>query len=247
MLKNHIRLLLLIACLVVPVAAFAWSLNTWVKSAGGTIVVRGGTPLTNVDGTKFFSYTTSQPFNVTVTPNVGYELRQVNHNDVVTDMHNPSQTSYTVQGPNAQKVYATFGAQSISVTASIGAGGTVNMMSLGVINYGSTLSTARNFTFTPNTNFSVFSISGVPAGATVSPALPAATDTPVTVTLPVGFTFTSNIALYGSFSGPPVARTGASQTVPPGVLTTLDGSTSIGPIVGSVLTGPIDSYLWSQT
>lgn len=249
MLKKHIRLLLLIAFMSLPVLVYAatWSLNTWVKSAGGTIVVRGGTPLTNLDSSKFFNYTTSQPFNVTVTPNVGYELRQVNYNGVVTNTNNPGQTSYTVQGPTAQTVYATFGAQSIAVTASVSAGGAVNLTSLNGIYYGSTLSTARNFTFTPNTNFSVYSISGVPAGATVSPAFPAATNTPVTVTLPVGFTFTSNIALYGSFSGPPVARTGASQTVPPGVSATLDGSTSTGPIVGGVITGPVDSYLWNQT
>jgi hypothetical protein len=84
----------------------------------------------------------------------------------------------------------------------------------------------------------VASISGVPAGATVSSALPAAAGTSVIVTLPAGFTFTANIALYGTFSGPPVANAGPPLVTVPGAPITLDGSAS---------TGFPSSYIWSQT
>jgi len=36
--------IIILSCLLSTPAHAAWFLNTWVKSAGGTIVVRGGTP-----------------------------------------------------------------------------------------------------------------------------------------------------------------------------------------------------------
>ena len=236
---KRLMIILLLVCLG-PMAAYAasWTLNTWARSGGGTIVVRGGTPQTSANGSVFKSYTTSQAFTVTVNPNTGYIVSQVNYNNVTTT--SPSQTSYTVQGPTSQLVYANFSPLPLTVTASVSIpGGSVSPTALTGIVYGAKLTTARTFTFTPSpATYSVASITGVPAGATVSSALPAAVNIPVTVTLPVGFTFTSDIALYGTFSGPPIAKTGPPQVVIPGTPTTLDGSSSIG---------AISSYTWTQT
>jgi predicted CXXCH cytochrome family protein len=146
-----------------------------------------------------------------------------------------------VQGfgsPATQSVYATFTAQVLSVNASVGTGGSVTPRSIGNIYYGQKLIAPLKFVFTPNTGFSVQSIIGVPAGATVSPPLPAAVNVPVTVTFPTGFTFTGNVNLAGTFFGPPVANAGAPQTVFPGTMVTLDGGGS---------TGTITSYAWVQT
>ena len=233
---KKILAVLFLVCLV-PLAAHAWSLTTWARTAGGTISVRGGTPQTNLTGSVFRNYTTSQSFEVAVTANTGYSVSQVSYNSVVTS--NPSQTSYTVQGPTAQSVQAYFTPQAITATASTGAGGTVTPTSLGTLFYGSKLSTARKFTFTPDLATAyVAGITGVPAGSTVSSTLPAAAGAQVTVTLPVGFTFTANIALVGSFYAPPVAKTPASINALTGKTVTLNGSSS---------TGSPSSYLWTQT
>ncbi len=235
--KSLVIVTLLFAMIPTVASAASWSLNTWVKSGGGSIVVRGGTPQTSANGSVFKTYTTSKAFNVTVSPNTGYSASQVTYNTVVTS--NPSQTTYTVQGPASQKVFATFSPQLLTVTASTNTGGSVNLSSISGIYYGAKLSSAKKFTFTPSPATSrVENIDGVPAGATVSHTLPASANTAVTVTLPVGFTFTSNIALYGTFSGAPVAKTTSSQIVSPGMLTTLDGSSS---------TGFPSSFAWSQT
>jgi len=234
---KRIMAIIILSSLLSATAHAAWFLNTWVKSGGGTIVVRGGTPQTSANGSVYKSYTTSKPFTVAVNPNVGYSISQVNYNNV--NLAAPFPTSYTVQGPGSQNVFAWFAAQQLTVTASTGAGGSVTPTSLSGIYYGTKLTSARNFTFTPSPATSgVSSITGVPTGATVSLALPATAGMPVTVTLPVGFTFTSDIALVGSFYGPPVAKTGPPQVVLAGTLVTLDGSSS---------TGIIDSYSWTQT
>src|ERR1039457_4558739 len=104
-----------LACLQSVPAHASWSLNTWVKSSGGSIVVRGGTPQTSGNGSVFKSYTTSNPFTVVLNPYTGYSISSVNYNTAILTA--PFPTSYTVQGPNSQNVYATFSPQTITVTA----------------------------------------------------------------------------------------------------------------------------------
>lgn len=220
---------------LVPLTAHAWSLNTWAKTGGGFIVARDGPPQSSVNSSVYKNYTTSQPFTVSVTANPGYTISRVIYN-TVTDTS--GQTSYSVQGPNAQSVYAYFSAQPLTVTASADASGTAIPASLSNIYFGTILYSARKFTFTPVVpTAKVVSIAGVPIGATVSSALPAAAGTQVTVILPTGFTFSSNIALNATFFAPPTAKTVASQSVMLGNTTTLDGSSSLG--------SP-DFYSWTQ-
>jgi trimeric autotransporter adhesin len=236
--RKIILVLTAILCVAVPLVAQAatWSLNTWVKTVGGSMSVRGGAPQTSLNGSVFKSYTTSKTFAVTVNANTGYTISSVNYNGVV--INSPSQTSYTVHGATAQNVYASFAARLLSITAEAGAGGSVNPASIGTIVYGQKPISPVKFTFTPNTGFSVVSISGVPVGATVVPALPAAVNTSVVVTFPTSFTFSGDIALAGVFSGPPVAVISPPVTVLLGSPVTLDGSGS---------TGAVTSWTWSQT
>jgi hypothetical protein len=222
---------------MVPVVVHAWTLSTWVRTAGGTIVVDGGAPQTLANGNVYKNYTTSRPLTVQINPNTGYSISQVNYNNVITS--NPSQTSYLVQGPTAQNVQAYFSPQILSITASAETGGTVTPTSLGNISYGTKLTTAKKFIFTPDLSVAnVANITGIPSGATLSSTLPAPAGTSVTVTLPIGFTFISNMALNGSFFAPPIAKTITSQRVLVGKPVTLDGSAS---------TGSPTSYAWTQT
>lgn len=229
--------LVLLACILFPLTARAasWTLNTWVKTGGGSIIVRGVSQ-TSANGSVFKSYTTSANVTVTVSPSTGYQISSVNLNGVTTS--NPTQTIYPVHGPSSQNVYASFSAQLLSITASAGYGGSVSPGSVGGIYYGQKPSTPIKFTFSPSAGFAVTAISGVPAGATVSPALPASFNTNVTVTIPTTFTFTSNIALAGTFTGSAVAYAGPMQTVLTGTSAMLDGTGS---------TGTVTSWAWSQT
>ncbi|MEI6208326.1 MAG: hypothetical protein WCP20_16215 [Desulfuromonadales bacterium] len=236
--------------LVLPVFAIAsWQLNTWVKSAGGTIVSRNkATPQMSTDGSVFVSYTTHASLPVTVNANTGYTISNVTVNGATAAT---SGTFYSalVAGPSGQSVSATFAAKLLSVTAAAGYGGAVDKASISSIYYGSKVYSATSFRFYPNpTTFRVSNITGVPAGATVSVgSFPAAFGASVSVTFPVNYVFTDNVTLKGTFSGPPIANAGVPQTVKPGNKITLDGSASTGTVIDSVVTEPVADYTWVQT
>ena len=91
----------------------------------------------------------------------------------------------------------------------------------------------KSYTFTPNAGKNVVSITGVPAGATVTPAVPAAADTAVTVSFTVPATA---VTMQGSFQAL-VANAGVPQTVLTSKTVTLNGSASVG----------ATTYAWTQT
>jgi len=254
MLKK-ILIVLMLSCLV-PTMAFAWTLDTWARSGGGSMTVDHGTPQTVVNSSVFKTYTTtSRLVPIAITASTGYTINSLYYNSTTTNSINslPSACTgnnqsllCTVHGPSDQNVWATFYPALLSVTASTGSGGTVNLTNLGTIYYGSQLTSAKNFTFTPQTNFNVQSITinGVPAatfgsGVTVSPSLPAGANKQAVLTLPAGYIFTTNLVIVGTFSGPPIAIITPPQTVIPGTLTTLDGSQSTG--AGTL------TFSWNQT
>ena len=78
MFKRILPIILLMIFLI-PMAAHAWTLSTWARTAGGTIQVGSGTPQTSLNGTKTTTYTTNTPATVTVLPNAGYVVSQVNY------------------------------------------------------------------------------------------------------------------------------------------------------------------------
>lgn len=223
-------------CLL-PAVACAWSLNTWVKSAGGVMSSRNNAAQTSVNGSVFKSYTTSATLPVTVTANTGYTISNITRNGVSLGAQ-ASPYSTTVAGASSQNVYATFAASLVSVTANCGPGGIVSPTSLNNVYYGQKAFSAVKFTFTPSTGYAIGPITGMTG--TMTSATNA--NGVVTVTIPAGFVFSgSNVPIALSttpINTSPVAKTGAPQTVLPNTQVTLDGSAS---------TGTITSYTWAQT
>jgi len=254
--QKKILIVLMLFCLL-PTMARAWTLNTWARSGGGSITVDNGTPQTVVNSSVFKTYTTSSRLiPIAIAASTGYIIQSLYYN--TTNLSNNSinnlpsactgtnqSLTCTVQGPTDQNVWAIFAANLLTVTASAGPGGSVNLTSLSNIYYGSQLSYAKNFVFTPQNNANVQSITinGAPAagfgnGVTVNPSLPAGVNQQVVLTFPTGYIFTTNLVIAGTFSGPPIVNITPPQTVLPGTLTTLDGSQSTG--AGTL------TYSWMQ-
>ena len=246
MLKRVLTVIMMACLFPVLAQAATWSLTTWARTAGGAIQVGSNAPRTALQGALVTTYATNTPVTVTVLPNAGYIASKVIYNG--TTLLNPTQTAFEVNGPNAQSVQAYFALQRFSVTASVtdNAGGAANPTVIGNFTLNQVLTSPIIITYTPaTTSFALSSLTGVPGGAITNPAvLPAATGQAVTVTLPVGFTITSNIALTGTFTSQnPVANAGSPQTAFTGATSvTLDGT-------GSQTSGGIavSSYQWAQT
>ncbi|MEI6827840.1 MAG: hypothetical protein WCK54_19790 [Desulfuromonadales bacterium] len=226
-----------------PVMGFAadWALTTWVRTAGGTLQIDNGAYQTSVDGGVTNYFTDGSVKTVFVRPNSGYRTTSVVFNGVT--LTNPTETAFTVSGPNNQSVLASFGILKYSVSASVAGnvGGTVTAPA-GVtnLNYGAVLTTAKTFTFTPSGGYRLATISGIPAGASQSPAVPLAGQQ-VNVTFPAGFTLTTSTVLVGTFIAEnPIAKAGSSQSVFIGSSATLNGTGSLPGNTG------ISSYFWSQ-
>jgi hypothetical protein len=247
MLKRILPIIML-SCMLPTVSHASWFLNTWVKSGGGVISVDGGASQTVAKGSVFTSHSnTDTAHTVTVSANSGFTISKLEKSSGASCTGDSITQTCTVQGPPDQNIYATFLPAKLSIAATAGAGGSVNIASFNDIYYGTSLSGVRKFYFTPQPGYSVISVTGVPAGATVTPSVPAGANSPVAVTLPNGFLFTSNIALSATFSGPPVAKTAPSQIVPVNSLVTLDGSPSTGTINLDGTVTPISTYTWTQT
>jgi predicted CxxxxCH...CXXCH cytochrome family protein len=250
MVKKYIAFAVL-SCLLLPMLAIAapWSLNTWVRTTGGTIVSRNlATPQTNVNGSVFKSYTTSKTMPVNVFAATGYTISSVTKNGSVV-ANSGSSYSTTVAGPAAQTIWVNFVQTQISLTATAGPGGTVSPASLtgGV----GTQTAPRVFVFTPAAGNNVKSITGLPAtGVTLTNAITGSTVTipaPVNVAVRVSITSiadTTPINLAGTFLlfTPVVANAGTSQTFMAGS----SGVVTLNGTVNADHTGPV-SYVWVQT
>lgn len=241
--KIRIRLLLLVACLVLPVVAGAWSLNTWVRSGGGSLQVRTDTPQTSVNGSVFKNYTSQQNFPITLSASPGYKISTYTVNGTVTTPESPV-ASLTYQmgllafpDKPSQSIYVNFVLWTTSITANTGdSGGSVSPSGTLSLQLG----TNKSYTFTPTAGNQVIAINGLPAsGYTLSPAtLPASLNTPVTLTLTIP---ENPLTITGYFLGV-IANAGPTQTTLPGSSVTLDGSGSSIKYGGGALT-----YAWVQT
>lgn len=243
MLKNYFRLLLFIACLVLPLAAHSWMLNTWVRSAGGTLQVRSDTPQTSASGSMFKTYTSQQNIPVTLTADPGCKISQYTVNGAVITPASPV-ASLTYQmgllafpGNTSQSFWVNFNLWTTSITVTAGdPGGGVSPSGTSSLQLG----TIKSYTFTPTAGNQVIAINGLPvSGYTLSPdTLPASINTPVTLTLTIP---ENPLTITGYFLGV-IANAGILQTLLPGSSVTLDGSESIIKYGGGALT-----YAWSQT
>jgi hypothetical protein len=242
MLKRILMVIMVVCLLPAMSHAVSWSLTTRCTNAGGAIQVDAGALQTNINGNVIKVYPTEVPVTVTVIPNPGYAVSQVVYNG--TTILNPTQTTFVVNGPTSQSVSATFAVQKFNISATVanGIGGTASPASVANLTYGSVFTAAKVFTFTPeSTLYAVTGITGIPAGAIQSPAVPVAGQS-VTVTFPVGFTVTSNVALVGTFeSQNPVAKAGNNQASFVGSTVTLDGTGTLPGGAG------VSGYMWTQT
>lgn len=244
MLKNVIRLLLYIVCLALPVVAYAWSLNTWVKTGGGTLQVRTAPPQTSASSSVFNSYTSQQNFPITISADYGNKISQYSVNGGIAIYPPTSIASLNYQmgqiafpGVTAQSFHVYFTMWMTPITVNKGdSGGTVSPSGLLSLQLG----TSRSYTFTPGSGNQVVAIEGLPAsGYTLLPStLPASINTPVTLTLTIP---ENPLTITGYFLGV-IANAGILQTVLPGSNVTLDGSDSSIKSGGGTLT-----YAWSQT
>ena len=152
---KKIFVLLIFIGIAFAVEAYAWTLNTWVKSAGGYIQspnLAGNQ--TSVNGSVIRSYTTTTPLTVTVTPNPGYRISILSKNGLIQTLADPTAVyTTTVLGPPNQSVQATFARTSYTLSASAGAGGTVSPASITPVYLGGQ-SPAKIFTFTPASGYS---------------------------------------------------------------------------------------------
>ena len=247
---KRILMVILVSCFL-PVMAHAatWSLTSSAKTAGGTIQVGTGPTRTYLQGNLVTPITTGSSVDVTVAASAGYEVSKVVIN--TTTYTNPTQTvwNFPATTTTAQSIAVSFAIKKLTVTSSVAGnvGGTVTPTLITGITPNAALTVAKVVTFTPaSAAFTLSGITGIPTvtapaiAAIQSPAVPAAGQV-VTVTFPVGFKFTSNVILTGTFTSiAPVANAGSPQNAYAGNIVTLNGT-------GSNLNGVATTYAWAQT
>jgi len=224
--------LLLSLTLPVPTQAAAWKVGVKDATTGGTISVRGATPVTFANGTVYYNYTTTaaNPNKVKIlvdTSGSCYAIQKVVYNS--STVNNPSRPwtrDFSPADGTSQSAVAYFYVLPVSVSAGVSSsgGGQVSPTSASVFNCGSTPSSDIVFRFVPSTGGSVTSISNVPAGATQTGTFgtPNGTVT-ITISKATAATLTSNVTMIGTFSGV-LANAGYTQIAFPGQLVTLSGS-----------------------
>jgi ribosomal protein L37AE/L43A len=219
-----------IAILVIsiPVVAYAgaWTLNTWARSAGGTITVGTGTAQSVTNGSQFTNYTGGETVSVTISPKNGYSVQyfidQIGQTAQSKGGETPDGTAggtITLQNvlgtllvngtPAANQLledgsvaslWAVFHATSVSVTAAGDANSSVNLTNIPFV-YPGTVST-RNivFTFTATPGYVIQSISGVSANGLNANGFTYAGLGAATakVTIPTGYVFSSALSFTSS-------------------------------------------------
>lgn len=239
-----VRLLICICCILVPLAAHAWTLSTWVKSAGGSITSPNMTGNQTVaNGSVNNTYTTTSPQTVIVTPNYGYSISKLVRNGFIETLADPSAVyTTTVVGPPNQSVQATFARITYTLSASAGPGETVTPASISPV-YAGVQSPAKVFTFTPASGHRIQTVT-IPGHALNADYQLFNATTNAMLSLPAEINVRVKVSIYNVKSDSALTSTaevvganaGPSQTVLPGTSVTLDGSASAG----------ASSYAWIQ-
>jgi len=245
MLNKFLAIAVMVCVMPAMALAASWTLNSQVPSPGGSMASRNKSVQTSTNPSLFGTYTTHTMAPISVTANPGYTISSftVNNNAVTGCAGNTACSTSNLIGAVSQTVTVKFAASVFKETASANIGGTVSPASYSNIYYGAQ-SPGQVFTFVPLANQALSSIVGTNSGFVCSTngggaysACAAPYGTGVTVKVKVT-NVTGNVAITGTFAGPPIAKVGAPQTVMPGTLVTLDGSAS---------SGNITSYTWTQT
>jgi hypothetical protein len=207
----------------IPVMAYAgatWSLNTWARSAGGSITVRG-TSQTVSNSSVFNTYTTSNtnPISYSITVNTGYKAR-VYMNQTGTPSTEPADFNLTAglnqtllgintltstnatllqnDGTYLASLWVVFEPVPVSVgaTALPGSHYRVNLTNVPNVNSGSIAGQNITFTFTADPGYLIQSIignTGLTDINSVSPTTINVGTTVAKVTFPKGYVFGSTI------------------------------------------------------
>jgi hypothetical protein len=240
-----------IAILVIsiPVAAYAgaWTLNTWARSAGGTISVNGSTPGYRVtDGSQFANFST-QTVSVTIKPDIGYTARffkdligNTSSETATGTATNSSPTTISISGTDATltgsiaSLWAVFTQTTIPVTATTDGTYTVNLTNVPFV-YPGTVS-PRNivFTFTAQPGYVISAVTDAPATGITLTGLGSSV---AYVTITKGYTFSTALSFVATATATTTPTTatpsaGPAQTIVNGHTATLTGS-SIGTTVTS--------------
>ena len=247
MLKRSFMIVTLLSSMI-PMAAYAGNVSTRVMTAGGTATMGSGAAQTSAGGTvtKFFGtgkyYNTAGVLipqvdvatSVAFAPNTaaGYVVSEVKLNGVVQPLTSPLTVPAAAKG---QSVTVKFARQSVAVTVSAAAGGSVipGGTKSGVVG------TPLTYVFTPFAGAKVQSIAGLPSGATLKDPTKSTATVAFPYAGPVAVTFTpvagTNVTMTPSFLAM-TASAGAAQTVATGTAVTLPGSSS----------APGASFAWTQ-
>jgi predicted CxxxxCH...CXXCH cytochrome family protein len=214
----------------------AYWLSTRVMSGGGSMTSPNMTNQTSVNGTITRSGYTADSYTVSATANVGYTISYVAVNgvNVVTG---GTAWSGTIQAPTAggtQSVTCSFTPTRYTITASAGQGGSVSAAPPATAYYGNQVAA----TFQPISGWAVRTITVTGASSYTCNAGPCTGPWATNASVRVVAVVAANVAMAATFTGPPQAQSAPGQTVPPGTLVTLDGSSSFG--------SPT-SYTWTQT
>lgn len=172
---------------VLPVMAHAWTLNTWVKSQGGTIASSNGAAQTVKNGSVLRNYTTSGTENVIVTPEAGFKVSRLEINGITQttalfpSLADPTAVQTVTKARSGKvRVFSTFARQSFALSAVANANGSVDKTTYSKVYIGSQ-SPFKTFTFTPNPGFAV---TGIVASAG-TPTVTSSTSTPPPTSRPV--------------------------------------------------------------
>lgn len=180
MFKRSLFMLILL-CISLP--AYAWQLQTRVATVGGQLAVDGGTAQTSVNGTVYKNYTDTVQPAVVITAASGYKITNVYVNGAIVTPIPVSPANYTMgvvvyPTKTTQSILAYFAKETYAMTTAAGVGGSVSPVGTSSVQFG----LAKIVSFLPQTGKNVVAIDGLPTGAIVTPAVPAAVNTKVTVT-----------------------------------------------------------------
>jgi hypothetical protein len=241
MFKKLTAIAILVISIPVMAYAGAWSLNTWARSAGGTISVNGGTGMRVTNGSQFANYTGGEVVAVTITPDAGYSVKYFIDQLGSTSSETADGTTagtVNITSANASltgsvaSLWAVFHPSTLSVTASADGNASVNLTSIPFLTPGQVASRNINFDFTAKPGYVISAVSGAPAAGGITLAI-SANGNYAQVTIPAGYVFGSALnfvetSAVSATATSAIPNAGVPQVIANGATATLAGTT-VGP------------------
>jgi len=239
MFKKLTAIAILVISIPVMAYAGAWSLNTWARSAGGTISVNGGNGMRVTNGSQFANYTGGEVVAVTITPDAGYSVKyfidQLGSTSTETadgttaGIVNITSANASLTGSVAS-LWAVFHPSTLSVTASTDGNASVNLTNIPYITPGFVAPRNIVFDFTAKPGYTISSVTGASGSITTAIAL---NGNYAQVTIPAGYVFSAPLSFVETSAVTTTATSaipnaGVPQVIANGATATLAGTT-VGP------------------